>query len=803
MSLVLLLVILGMAPALVAAATGPAPSTEATEATGGDDTRPDATPRENRPPAIPPESLTIIFQGNRALPDARLQEAAPEELAGYRRHGRATAIDDAAYLMQLAYRRAGYHFAAVDYRIAGPPSARQVFFIIEEGPLVRLGTVSFNGNRAFSDRELLALVEERLQAGAGVVAPPLPFVESRFNEALSRMRELYLNEGYREVRISLSALRFRPEAAGGAGPAGIKTADSGGPTDRQPPGNERPVAGARMLADIEVEINEGQRLTIAAVRLSAPPPPAAAAATEQALALTTAELLGQPYFTRRKLVLHSRLLEALQEAGYPEAQIQIHDLAGDRPGDIVLLAELDAGPRVRIAEIEVSGQRRSSPRFIKRRLALEPGDIYRDSARRQSFNELYRSGLFTRIDFTLAPPTGPVIDDEEPQPPDEAMPPQPALTPPLAKEMPAAGQEDPLEDRVLRVRVEEGRSRELFLAGGWGSYEMLRARMGFTDRNLFRHGRILRLELGGSLKGAEVQAGITDPWLLESRISAEFPVFYRIREEPSFTRTESGLGLLFSRPFAHNVTASLGYQLRRSDISKIEAAAASESLESGYGIASLKFQLSRDTRNDIFFPTAGQRLYGAVETADPLLGSDLAFYRFSGGFRHFRALSPKLTLGLRADTGLILPGRDQIAIPLGERFYSGGENSVRSFREGGLGPKDLAGRPVGGMAFNTLSLELRRRLGQNLALSLFTDYGNLSPNRSRAEEGKGAATERSEVIKATLGDYFSDFRPALGAGLQYLLPVGPARLDLAFNPARRSDRHEPAWVAHFSLGMAF
>ncbi|ADH86807.1 BamA/OMP85 family outer membrane protein [Desulfurivibrio alkaliphilus] len=692
--------------------------------------------------------VTFRFIGNQALSEERLRNAAAADLRLFARYGRLTAIDDAAYLMQLTYRRAGYHFAEVDYELHETPAATRVDLLISEGPKVVLGETSFTGNTVFSNRELRTLVENIMRNDT--TGPP-PFVETRLNEALNRIRELYLNEGYREINIEIGDIFFQP-------------------VNQQSPS---PLLET-LQANVPIYIDEGERWLIVAIELDQPPPAPAADAIARALATAEAELLSKPYFTRRKLVLRSHLLEAFHETGYPEAQVLIRDLTGDMPGEITLRAEITSGPLVIIEEIEVSGHRRTSTRFINRRLHLTPGEVYNERQRRDSFQELYRSGLFSRIDFQLLPLEE--VDETE---------------------------EEEESTRRLLVEVEEADSRELFLAGGWGSYEMLRLRTGFVNRNLFGHGRILRLETGGSMKGADVEAAITDPWLFETPVQADFPVFYRVREEPSFTRTEKGLGLLFSRQLPRDRTASVGYQVRRSDISKIKPDADTESLEKGYGIASLKFQLSRDTRNDIFFPTAGHRTYGAVETADKVLGSELDFFRFTTGWRKFRPLSPTLTLGVRVDSGLIIPSRDQVTIPLGERFFSGGENSVRSFREGQLGPKDLKGRPVGGMGFNTLNLELRRRLTDKLAWSIFADYGNISPNRSRAEEGEEAFTRGSEVIDATLNDFFSDFRPGLGTGLQYLLPVGPARLDIAFNPDRQDDRHETTYVIHFSLGMAF
>ena len=138
-------------------------------------------------------------------------------------------------------------------------------------------------------------------------------------------------------------------------------------------------------------------------------------------------------------------------------------------------------------------------------------------------------------------------------------------------------------------------------------------------------------------------------------------------------------------------------------------------------------------------------------------------------------------------------------MPLGERFFT----VVRSFRESELGPKDTSGDPVGGMGYNVINLELRQRLWGNWAGTLFVDYGNLSPNRTRAERNLPPYEARQEIVDDTLDQFFSDFRPGIGCGLQYLLPVGPARIDLAFNPDARSEREERRFVLQFNVGMAF
>ncbi|MBW2466496.1 MAG: outer membrane protein assembly factor [Deltaproteobacteria bacterium] len=225
--------------------------------------------------------------------------------------------------------------------------------------------------------------------------------------------------------------------------------------------------------------------------------------------------------------------------------------------------------------------------------------------------------------------------------------------------------------------------------------------------------------------------------------------------------------------------------------------------DDAYNIASIKAQVTWDTRNDIFFPSAGYRNFLAAEVADRVIGSEINLVRFSAGSRYFRPLTKKMIFGIRYSTGLALPVRNQVTIPLAERFFNGGENTVRSFEESMLGPLDVAGNPVGGMAFNVINVELRRRITSKIVLSLFTDFGNVSPNRSTAEKGEPPYTDRSQLIETTLKEYFQDFRSAVGIGIQYLLPVGPVRLDFAINPDPRQERYEERYNFHFSVGMAF
>ena len=110
------------------------------------------------------------------------------------------------------------------------------------------------------------------------------------------------------------------------------------------------------------------------------------------------------------------------------------------------------------------------------------------------------------------------------------------------------------------------------------------------------------------------------------------------------------------------------------------------------------------------------------------------------------------------------------------------DRQVRAFQEDQLGPKDTSGTPVGGEAYNALSLEVRARIVDHLAGAVFYDLGNV-------------ALEHEDYLE------FEDFRTGIGVGLRYLLPIGPLRLDLGYNPSPRDD--EDDFVLHFSVGFPF
>jgi outer membrane translocation and assembly module TamA len=128
-------------------------------------------------------------------------------------------------------------------------------------------------------------------------------------------------------------------------------------------------------------------------------------------------------------------------------------------------------------------------------------------------------------------------------------------------------------------------------------------------------------------------------------------------------------------------------------------------------------------------------------------------------------------------------------LPASERFFAGGDTTVRGFARDSLGAPgtiDQNGFPTGGNAMVILNAELRTPIWRNLGGVAFLDAGNVF--------------RRVSDIDASL------FRAAAGFGVRYKSPVGPVRFDVGFKLDDRNPnpgRAEQGYAFHFSIGQAF
>jgi len=699
-----------------------------TAAAGMNDSDAENTAVSRQDTALRDKNYTLRFKGNSHFSEKEMLKAAAVEMRLFEQKGyRKADIDDAAFQMRIHYHQAGFAFADVEYTYEKSESGIFVTFFITEGPRVFITDLNFTGNQKITSetlRKFFPDITRGLESDQKVV-----FIESRIKDAVGRIQDFYLGEGFMDVMVKSPDFSFSED---------------------------------RGSVAITIHVIEGPKYSISDVRYSGDILKELTSELEK----VRKDLIGKSYFIRRKLLLRTKLAEIYDTAGYAEAEIDIETVKHTEPGSIIMKAHLTSGEKLRISDILIEGNKSTRDSFIRRRLQLGPGDIYTNGKRRESFRKLFDTGLFAKVTIE-----------------------------------PAAAKADGSRD--LEVIVDELPTREVYIEPGWGSYEKLRLRAGVLEKSLFGTGRNGRLDGLVHTKGETITLSYTDPWLLQTDVAMNVPLFYERREEPSYTSEETGLSLQFSKKLGRNLSLTAGYQYKISQLFNLDDDTLLQQEDDDYNKGTISINAVWDTRDDLFYPADGLRLAGGLDISLPALGGDLQFGRITLGCRYFIELPQEYILGLRASTGLIIPFGDQKSVPISERFFNGGDSTVRSYEHSRLGPKDVENEPIGGHGYNVFSVELRRRFYKNFAATLYVDAGNVSPNSSLLERGLMPYTSRSELVSDTMTDYFKEFKYGIGVGLQYLLPVGPIRFDIAYNPDPEEIWQEDSWVYHFSLGMAF
>jgi len=465
---------------------------------------------------------------------------------------------------------------------------------------------------------------------------------------------------------------------------------------------------------------------------------------ESELREQVAGFVDRAYFPQVAFAARARLLEFYGARGHTEASVDFEEVRDDATGDVGLLFRIEAGPRLSVSAIRVEGLERTQAEFLLKRLAFETGDTWTTTAQRESYEALHRSGLFDGISIELQPGRG--------------------------------------DAREVAVSVEERTPLEAYVEPGYGSYEGPRLTLGFRDRNVGGFGRIFHAEGAVSPKSQSALVGLTDPWFGKD-LTADVSVFAIHREEPSFTSGDLGVAATLDKRLSPRWQTQFGYIYRKSTVSDVDAVTSEvKDAVENVDISSVSISPIYDSRDDVFAPTDGVLWRTTLEYGGSVIGSELDFVR--GGYTHslFTPLSADDVLATSFRTGIIVPVGGTDVIPIQERYFNGGENTVRSFKEDELGPKDSDGNPIGGEAYSVLSAELRHRLTESFGLAFFVDLGNVQEDAS---------------------DYFhfSDRGAAVGTGLRYLLPIGPVRLDFGVNPDPKQD--EDGWVVQFAVGAPF
>jgi len=466
---------------------------------------------------------------------------------------------------------------------------------------------------------------------------------------------------------------------------------------------------------------------------------------------------GDPVIAAQLATLEDGLSGRLADAGYPFPQPGAPEIIIDHATrSAVLNQSINGGPRGLFGATRIEGDTLGfTPKHLEVLTRYKPGDDYDGALREDLRQALVQTGLFGGV----------------------------SVRPELAGE--------PAEDGTQKIdmiaTVEAAPLRTVSALGGYNTGQGVRVEAAWTHRNLFppegaltARAVVAEREQLAAVEFRRHNFRYRDQTLfLSASLSTEEQFAYRARTAAVTASVARESNLIWQKP----LTFSLGAELLATRQLDRSLRIAGADVFTTFFIIAFPGAITLDGSNDLLNPTKGYRLTARISPEFSLReGSNFNYVRAQLDGTYYQPFGDKFVLAGRLHFGTIA-GANRGRVAPSRRFYAGGGGSVRGFDFQGVGPKDLAGNPIGGNSITEASLEARfqfKALGNDIGLVPFIDAG--------------------QVYEGTVPS-FNSLRVGAGIGLRYFTSFGPVRIDVA-TPITR-EPGDPKVAFYVSIGQAF
>ncbi len=691
----------------------------------------------------PGPHVRIVFAGDPVSGDRR-------DLVPVEREGSVDEdlLEDSTARIEDALKAQGYKDAMAPHTRMTGDGELVITFQVTRGQQYRISTATIAGNTAVPSSEFPIPV--RLREGQ-------PFSQAAVDAEAATIEDVYRRAGY------------------GAAKADVEV-------KAQPP------AAAYVPVSVTFTVHEGLRTVVSAVTVTGN------------RSIPTATLLnglrlqpGRPYVITSLAADRDTLLVKYLNAGYENATIDARpELNRDRTAVSITYAVRE-GPQVLVDHVLIVGPQRTDPSVVEKQLQLHAGDPLSRNAVLDTQRRLQSLGLYRNVTISEL----------------------------------RHGEEN---RRDLLVSVEEGPSRSIAYGGGFelarrvvqsetsptaeevfdaaprGSFEI-------SWRNLFGTNRStsvfssLTLHPQGTVQQNITEYRVVNTWreprVFDTAVDGLVTLTLEQQFRSSFNFRRKSATAEATRRLGRGVSLVGTYQIQQTNVYDVTADQnLIDRVFPNVRLSSFSLSVVRDTRNDQIDPTRGQYFSAYGQVAAKKLGGEVGF--FKSFFRastfhqlpHSRGvvLAGNVFLGLAAGFPQIDPTTNETVrdLPQSERFYAGGDTTMRGFALDQLGVRHLPsnpnvdtidpnGFPLGGNGEMLYNVEVRVPVRGPIEAHGFLDTGNVFKRASDLD--------------------FGELRSAVGFGLLYKSPIGPLRFDLGFKVHPLPDESLTAFFVTF--GRAF
>lgn len=619
----------------------------------------------------------------------------------------------------------GYFDSQVDYTIGNSEEngVQVITYHIERGSQRRLAGVGFLGNEFFSNSLLLSILRIR----------PAGFLDhGRFSTRLlnadrEAIQALYVANGFLQAKVSTEVLQ---NYAGHEGDLFVRFRIEEGPPT--------------VIGDVQILGNE--------------------AFSDEALLEQIETIPGQFYSEANVQRARINILRLYFEQGYSEARFSYEVQPLDNGDRVRLIYRINEGQRRMVKRVLLDGYQHTRRGVIAREVRLRPGEPLSEQEMVETQRRLYNLGIFRRVNIA-------------PQNPQGTDPSKTVVV--LVEEAP-------------RYTMAYGGGFEFQRLGGGGEEDPTGSDFRFSPRVLFE---ISRANFGGrahtlsfrarasTLQGRALLSYLAPKFLAKPSLSFVITgLADKSRDVRTFSATRYEGSLQLNQQVSPITSLLYRYSFRRVLVDPNSLRVPPERIplfSQPTKISSLGTTWIRDTRQEN--PTDPFRgTYNNVDLSAAVkgIGSSASFVRLFYQNSSFHQIGRRLVFARSTRVGIQEPVGDTLTtdIPLPERFFAGGGTSLRGFGLNQAGPRDPdTGFPIGGLALLIFNNELRFPMklpwvGSRVGGAVFYDAGNVFDRANRI-------TFRTTPRSPSDLNYFSH---AIGFGFRYQTPIGPVRLDLAY-----------------------
>ncbi|MEN8221985.1 MAG: outer membrane protein assembly factor BamA [Acidobacteriota bacterium] len=343
----------------------------------------------------------------------------------------------------------------------------------------------------------------------------------------------------------------------------------------------------------------------------------------------------------------------------------------------------------------------------------------------------------------------------------------------------------------MMVDVQEMNRQMINFNVGYSGYDGWFIGLGYSTQNFLGLGESFTLNLQSGTRTKNYRLGFTEPHLFHLPASLGFDVFKQSFQYPGYySREGTGFNLMTSFRFWRFWGASFVYSFEDVEIQDVNQDINWSSSYSYYYytegkrvISSFTPTLYYSTVDSPIFPSSGTKYLFNYKYAGGVLGGDIDMHKFKFEFVKFLPLWKRHTLGLHAVYQTLIEFGEN-AVPFYEKFYLGGERSIRGFDIMRLGPRDENGYVFGGTKAFFMNIEYQIPLTKEFSFNFFYDIGN--------------AYDKGDPI--SMNDIYS----STGLELKIFIPMlnVPFRLIFAYNP-RVLYADDTNFAFKFAVGPSF